>query len=50
MSIIVFDFALVSADHIYNWGQCEMREYVNSLTNIPTKDLNYNGEYYVTLF
>lgn len=43
MAVIVFEFALVSADHIYNWGQCEMRQYVNSLTNTPTRDLNYNS-------
>lgn len=43
MAIVVYDVALYTSDHFYDWGQCEWRKYLNSLTNIKYKDLNYNG-------
>lgn len=43
MAVIVFDVALYTSDHIYNWGQCECRKYLDDLTNIQYKNLNYNG-------
>lgn len=43
MAIVVYDVALYTKDHFYDWGQCEWRKHLNSLTNIKYKDLNYNG-------
>ena len=43
MAIIVYDVALYTTDHMYDWGQCEWRKYLNSLTNIKYRDLNYHS-------
>lgn len=43
MAIVVYDVALYTTDHMYDWGQCEWRKYLNSLTNIKYKNLNYHS-------
>lgn len=43
MAIVVYDVALYTIDHIYNWGQCEWRKHLDSLSNIKYKNLNYNS-------